>query len=59
MVGPSKASKGKPPVSVLFGVKARKGLRALELAVEEAETVRSALCAASNSLTEELPRPSG
>lgn len=35
--------KGKPPVSDLFGVKGRKWLRELELPVEEAETVGSAL----------------
>jgi transposase len=35
--------KGKPPVSDLFGVKGRRWLRELELPVEEAETVESAL----------------
>jgi transposase len=35
--------KGKPPVSDLFGVKGRKWLRELELPVEEAETLESAL----------------
>jgi transposase len=35
--------KGRPPVSDLFGVKGRKWLRELELPVEEAETVESAL----------------
>src|SRR5215211_7648819 len=35
--------KGRPPVSDLFGVKGRKWLRGLELPVEEAETVESAL----------------
>jgi transposase len=35
--------KGKPPMSDLFGVKGRKWLSALELPVEEAETVASAL----------------
>jgi transposase len=35
--------KGRPPVSDLFGVKGRKWLRDLELPVEEAETVESAL----------------
>ncbi|MGH2713796.1 MAG: IS110 family transposase [Thermoleophilaceae bacterium] len=35
--------KGRPPVSDLFGVKGRKWLRQLELPVEEAETVASAL----------------
>jgi transposase len=35
--------KGKPPVSDLFGVKGRRWLRELELPVEEAETVGSAL----------------
>jgi transposase len=35
--------KGKPPVSDLFGVKGRKWLRQLELPVEEAETLESAL----------------
>ncbi len=35
--------KPKPPCSDLFGVKGRKGLRSLELPVEEAETVQSAL----------------
>src|SRR5919204_1512435 len=35
--------KGKPPVSDLFGVKGRQWLRELELPVEEAETVESAL----------------
>ena len=35
--------KGKPPVSDLFGVKGRKWLRELELPVEEAETVASAI----------------
>ena len=35
--------KGKPPVSDLFGVKGRRWLRELELPVEEAETVASAL----------------
>jgi transposase len=35
--------KGKPPVSDLFGVKGRRWLRGLELPVEEAETVESAL----------------
>jgi transposase len=34
---------GRPPVSDLFGVKGRKWLRQLELPVEEAETVESAL----------------
>jgi transposase len=34
---------GRPPVSDLFGVKGRKWLRELELPVEEAETVESAL----------------
>jgi transposase len=34
---------GKPPVSDLFGVKGRKWLRELELPVEEAETLESAL----------------
>ena len=34
---------GKPPMSDVFGVKGRKWLRALELPVEEAETVQSAL----------------
>jgi transposase len=34
---------GKPPVSDLFGVKGRKWLRELELPVEEAETLASAL----------------
>ena len=35
--------RGKPPVSDLFGVKGRQWLRELELPVEEAETVESAL----------------
>jgi transposase len=35
--------KGKPPVSDLFGVKGRRWLSELELPVEEAETVKSAL----------------
>src|SRR6188768_3841020 len=35
--------KGKPPFSDLFGVKGRRWLAALELPVEEAETVESAL----------------
>jgi transposase len=35
--------KGKPPVSDLFGVKGRKWLSELELPVEEAETLESAL----------------
>jgi transposase len=35
--------KGKPPVSDLFGVKGRRWLRELELPVEEAETLGSAL----------------
>jgi transposase len=35
--------KGRPPVSDLFGVKGRRWLRALELPVEEAETLESAL----------------
>ena len=35
--------KGRPPVSDLFGVKGRKWLGELELPVEEAETVQSAL----------------
>ena len=35
--------KGNPPVSDLFGVKGRRWLRELELPVEEAETVASAL----------------
>jgi transposase len=35
--------KGKPPVSELFGVKGRGWLRELELPVEEAETLESAL----------------
>jgi transposase len=35
--------KGRPPVSDLFGVKGRKWLRGLELPLEEAETVESAL----------------
>src|SRR5512144_1645884 len=35
--------RGKPPVSDLFGVKGRKWLSELELPVEEAETVESAL----------------
>jgi len=35
--------KGKPPVSDLFGVKGRRWLRELELPVEEAETLESAL----------------
>jgi transposase len=35
--------KGKPPVSDLFGVKGRRWLRELELPVEEAETLKSAL----------------
>src|ERR671918_275069 len=35
--------KGKPPVSDLFGVKGRTWLRELELPVEEAETLESAL----------------
>jgi transposase len=35
--------KAKPPVSDLFGVKGRKWLRELELPVEEAETLESAL----------------
>src|ERR671924_1520890 len=35
--------RGKPPVSDLFGVKGRRWLRELELPVEEAETVASAL----------------
>jgi len=35
--------KGRPPVSDLFGVKGRKWLRELELPVEEAETVESAM----------------
>jgi transposase len=35
--------RGKPPVSDLFGVKGRRWLAALELPVEEAETVESAL----------------
>jgi hypothetical protein len=35
--------KGRPPMSDLFGVKGRKWLRELELAVEEAETVQAAL----------------
>jgi transposase len=35
--------KGKPPVSDLFGVKGREWLRELELPVEEAETLESAL----------------
>ena len=35
--------KGRPPVSDLFGVKGRKWLRELELPVEEAETIDSAL----------------
>jgi hypothetical protein len=35
--------KGKPPVSDLFGVKGRKWLRELELPVEEAETIESAM----------------
>ncbi len=35
--------KGRPPVSDLFGVKGRKWLSALELPVEEAESVASAL----------------
>jgi transposase len=35
--------KGRPPVSDLFGVKGRKWLRELELPVEEAETVASAM----------------
>jgi transposase len=34
---------GKPPCSDLFGVKGRKWLRSLQLPVEEAETVQSAL----------------
>ena len=34
---------GKPPMSDVFGVKGRKWLRALELPVEEAETLQSAL----------------
>jgi transposase len=35
--------KGKPPVSDLFGVKGRRWLRELELPLEEAETLESAL----------------
>jgi transposase len=35
--------KGRPPVSDLFGVKGRRWLRGLELPVEEAETLESAL----------------
>jgi transposase len=35
--------KGRPPVADLFGVKGRKWLRELELPVEEAETLESAL----------------
>jgi transposase len=35
--------RGKPPVSDLFGVKGRRWLRELELPVEEAETLESAL----------------
>ena len=35
--------KGRPPVSDLFGVKGRKWLRELELPLEEAETLESAL----------------
>jgi hypothetical protein len=35
--------KGRPPVSDLFGVRGRKWLRALELPVEEAETVECAM----------------
>ena len=35
--------KGRPPVSDLFGVKGRKWLRELELPVEEAESVASAM----------------
>jgi transposase len=35
--------RGKPPVSDLFGVKGRKWLRELELPLEEAETLESAL----------------
>jgi transposase len=35
--------KGRPPVSDLFGVKGRRWLRELELPVEEAETIDSAL----------------
>jgi transposase len=35
--------KGRPPVSDLFGVKGRRWLRGLELPLEEAETIESAL----------------
>jgi transposase len=49
---------GKPPMSDLFGVKGRKWLRALELPVEECETVEGA-CGTSSSSTPRSPPSSG
>ena len=49
---------GRPPVSDLFGVKGRKWLAGLRLALEERETVDVA-CARSSSSTPRSPRSSG
>jgi transposase len=52
---------GRPPVSDLFGVKGRKWLGALELALEERQLERrsTAACARSSSSIGRSPRSSG